>query len=43
MLLVLRSLVFLVVFYANTALFLIMGSRLLLAPRRLSMDGLRLH
>lgn len=39
----LRSLVFLVVFYLNTALFLVLGSWLLLAPRRWAMEGLRLH
>lgn len=38
-----RSLVFLVVFYLNTALFLVLGSWLLLAPRRWAMEGLRLH
>lgn len=43
MLLLLRSLVFLVVFYVNTAVFLILGSWLLLAPRRWAMEGLRLH
>ena len=41
--LLLRSLLFLVVFYVNTALFLILGSWLLLAPRRWAMQGLRLH
>ena len=39
----LRSLVFLVVFYVNTAVFLVLGSWLLLAPRRWAMEGLRLH
>ena len=39
----LRSLVFLVVFYVNTALFLVLGGWLLLAPRRWAMEGLRLH
>jgi 1-acyl-sn-glycerol-3-phosphate acyltransferase len=39
----LRSLVFLVVFYVNTALFLVLGSWLLLAPRSWAMEGLRLH
>ena len=39
----LRSLVYLVVFYVNTALFLVLGSWLLLAPRRWAMEGLRLH
>src|SRR5262245_5543105 len=38
-----RSLVFLVVFYVNTAAFLVLGSWLLLAPRRWAMEGLRLH
>src|SRR5262245_58378127 len=38
-----RSLIFLVVFYLNTALFLVLGSWLLLAPRRWAMEGLRLH
>src|SRR5262245_8697604 len=41
--LMLRSLVFLVVFYVNTAVFLVLGSWLLLAPRRWAMQGLRLH
>lgn len=41
--LLLRSLVFFVVFYVNTALFLVLGSWLLLAPRRWAMQGLRLH
>ena len=35
----LRSLVFLVVFYVNTALFLVLGGWLLLAPRRWAMEG----
>src|SRR5258705_6531745 len=39
----LRSLVFLVAFYVNTALFLALGSWLLLGPRRWAMQGLRLH
>ncbi|HZN30405.1 MAG TPA: lysophospholipid acyltransferase family protein, partial [Xanthobacteraceae bacterium] len=39
----LRSLVYLVVFYVNTAVFLVLGSWLLLAPRRWAMEGLRLH
>jgi len=39
----LRSLVFLAVFYINTALFLVLGSWLLLAPRSWAMEGLRLH
>ena len=38
-----RSLLFLVVFYVNTAVFLVLGSWLLLAPRRWAMEGLRLH
>ena len=38
-----RSLLFLVVFYVNTAVFLLLGSWLLLAPRRWAMEGLRLH
>jgi 1-acyl-sn-glycerol-3-phosphate acyltransferase len=38
-----RSLLFAVVFYANTAVFLVCGSWLLLAPRRWAMAGLRLH
>ena len=41
--LMLRSLVFLVVFYVNTAAFLVCGGWLLLAPRRWAMEGLRLH
>jgi 1-acyl-sn-glycerol-3-phosphate acyltransferase len=41
--LVVRSLAFLVVFYVNTAVFLVLGSWLLLAPRRWAMEGLRLH
>jgi len=43
MMLMFRSLVFLVVFYVNTAVFLVCGSWLLLAPRRWAMEGLRLH
>ena len=39
----LRSVVFFVVFYVNTAVFLVLGSWLLLAPRRWAMEGLRLH
>ncbi|MCB1520342.1 MAG: 1-acyl-sn-glycerol-3-phosphate acyltransferase [Hyphomicrobiaceae bacterium] len=39
----LRSLVFAVVFYINTALFLLLGSPLLLGPRRYAMMGLRAH
>jgi 1-acyl-sn-glycerol-3-phosphate acyltransferase len=41
--LVVRSLIFLVVFYVNTAVFLVLGGWLLLAPRRWAMEGLRLH
>ena len=41
--LVIRSLVFLVAFYVNTAVFLVLGSWLLLGPRRWAMEGLRLH
>jgi 1-acyl-sn-glycerol-3-phosphate acyltransferase len=43
MLLVLRSLAFTAVFYVNTAVFLLLGSWLFLAPRRWAMEGLRLH
>jgi 1-acyl-sn-glycerol-3-phosphate acyltransferase len=39
----LRSIVFLVVFYVNTAVFLVLGSWLLLGPRSWAMEGLRLH
>ena len=42
-LVVVRSIVFSVVFYLTTALFLIAGSWLLLAPRRWAMAGLALH
>jgi 1-acyl-sn-glycerol-3-phosphate acyltransferase len=38
-----RSIVFLIVFYVNTAAFLVLGSWLLFAPRRWAMEGLRLH
>jgi 1-acyl-sn-glycerol-3-phosphate acyltransferase len=38
-----RSLLFLVAFYLNTALFLVLGSWLLAAPRSWAMEGLRLH
>jgi 1-acyl-sn-glycerol-3-phosphate acyltransferase len=38
-----RSIVFLIVFYLNTAAFLLLGSWLLFAPRRWAMAGLRLH
>jgi 1-acyl-sn-glycerol-3-phosphate acyltransferase len=41
--LLVRSLAFFVVFYVNTAVFLVLGSWLLLAPRRWAMEGLRLH
>ena len=39
----LRSVLFAVVFYVNTALFLLLGSWLFLAPRSWAMQGLRLH
>jgi 1-acyl-sn-glycerol-3-phosphate acyltransferase len=39
----LRSLIFLVVFYLNTAAILLLGSPLLLGPRRWAMAGLWLH
>jgi len=39
----LRSLVFAVVFYVTTALFLVLGSWLFFAPRSWAMEGLRLH
>lgn len=39
----LRSILFTVVFYLNTALFLLLGSPLLLAPRRWAMMGLKAH
>jgi 1-acyl-sn-glycerol-3-phosphate acyltransferase len=39
----LRSVIYLVAFYVNTAVFLLLGSWLLLAPRRWAMQGLRLH
>ncbi|MEL7048805.1 MAG: 1-acyl-sn-glycerol-3-phosphate acyltransferase, partial [Pseudomonadota bacterium] len=38
-----RSILFVVVFYLNTAVFLLLGSPLLLAPRKWAMVGLRLH
>lgn len=38
-----RALLFNCVFYVNTALFLILGSPLLLGPRRWAMAGLRAH
>jgi 1-acyl-sn-glycerol-3-phosphate acyltransferase len=39
----LRSVAFVVVFYLNTAAFLLLGSWLLLAPRRWAMAGLKTH
>jgi 1-acyl-sn-glycerol-3-phosphate acyltransferase len=39
----LRSVLYFVVFYINTAAFLLFGSWLLLAPRSWAMQGLRLH
>jgi 1-acyl-sn-glycerol-3-phosphate acyltransferase len=42
-LLLFRSILFIGVFYLNTALFLILGSPLLLGPRRWAMIGLRAH
>lgn len=39
----LRSIVFAIVFYLNTALFLVIGSPLLLGPRRWAMMGLKAH
>jgi len=38
-----RSALFIVVFYVNTAVFLLLGSPLLLAPRSWAMAGLRAH
>ncbi len=38
-----RSLAFVVAFYLTTALFLVLGSPLLLAPRNWAMAGLKLH
>ena len=38
-----RSLIFYVVFYVNTAVFLVVGSPLLLGPRRWAMVGLAAH
>ena len=38
-----RSIAFVVVFYLNTALFLVLGSWLLLAPRSWAMAGLKAH
>lgn len=40
---VVRSLIFAVVFYVTTALFLLLGSWLLLGPRRWAMKGLEVH
>jgi len=40
---VLRSILFVPVFYLNTALFVVLGSFLLLGPRRYAMMGLRAH
>ena len=39
----LRSLFFAIVFYINTAMFLVVGSPLLLGPRRWAMMGLKAH
>lgn len=39
----LRSLLFACAFYLNTGLFLVLGSPLLLAPRRWAMAGLKVH
>src|SRR5258706_7184138 len=39
----LRSVVFAAAFYSNTALFLVLGSPLLLAPRKWAMVAMRLH
>ncbi|MCB1513968.1 MAG: 1-acyl-sn-glycerol-3-phosphate acyltransferase [Hyphomicrobiaceae bacterium] len=39
----LRSIIFAIVFYINTALFLVVGSPLLLGPRRWAMMGLKAH
>ncbi len=41
--LLLRSLLFALAFYVTTALFLVLGSWLLLGPRRWAMEGLRIH
>lgn len=38
-----RSLLFALAFYVTTALFLVLGSWLLLGPRRWAMEGLRIH
>lgn len=40
---IIRSLVFAAVFYVTTALYLVLGSWLLFAPRRWAMAGLKLH
>lgn len=40
---VIRSLIYAAAFYVTTALFLLLGSWLLLAPRRWAMAGLKLH
>jgi 1-acyl-sn-glycerol-3-phosphate acyltransferase len=42
-LLLLRSILFVPVFYINTALFVVLGSFLLLGPRRYAMMGLKAH
>lgn len=39
----LRSIIFVIVFYINTAVFLVVGSPLLLGPRRWAMMGLKAH
>lgn len=39
----LRSIIYFVVFYVVTALYLVLGSWLLLGPRRWAMQGLRIH
>lgn len=41
--LLVRSLLFTIAFYVTTALFLVLGSWLLLGPRRWAMEGLRIH
>jgi 1-acyl-sn-glycerol-3-phosphate acyltransferase len=41
--LLIRSLAYFAMFYVNTAVFLVLGSWLLLGPRRWAMEGLRLH
>jgi len=43
MLILLRSILFAIAFYLATALFLLLGSWLLLGPRKWAMQGLRLH